>query len=309
MSAGLLCPSCKAGEVSADGACEFCKTQWPLEQGVLKLLRREHDFYEGAYQAQIHFPEYALGTLRGRVLFPFISFGYLKALVDHVPKGSRLLELGCGGGMQLAATRYEVTAVDLSFASLKGTPEGYRTRIQADVLTLDFRPSSFDAIAASCFWEHFTGPQKELLLDKFLSWLKPGGALVLLFDTASQNPLYRLLRNHPELFRQCFVDHDGHVGLERVAENRSRFAEHGLEQIAGTGLNRTLQHLPVYTWIAPYGQVSWLAKLAAGFGAGMNRMPRLSQAFTGGLHLWDLTVGRAFPLAWSRLYLGVWKKP
>jgi len=33
-----------------------------------------------------------------------------------------------------------------------------------------------------------------------------------------------------------------------------------------------------------------------------------SYAFTAGVHLWDLTVGRLFPIEWSRLYLGVWTK-
>ncbi len=304
----LVCTECTGYVCGLCGTCTECGRTRPKDGGVLRLLPESHPFYEGAYQTQTHFSEAALKTLRGRVLLPFVTYGYLKAIVKHVPRGAKLLELGCGGGMQLAATRYEVTAVDLSLVSLRGTPAGYRHRIQADVMRLDFRFGTFDAIAASCFWEHFTPDEKETLLDKFAQWLKPGGVLILFFDTASENPCFRWFRRFPELYQRCFVDHDGHVGLETVSANHARFARHGMRLVRGVGLNRTLQHLPVYVWMAPYAGLSLWAWTGAKVAAWLYEHPMLSQAFTGGLHVWDLTLGRAFPLNWSRLFLGVWRK-
>ncbi len=304
----LVCPRCGGFACGVCGSCAGCGRALPKEGNILRLVDENHPFYEGVYQAQTHHPESALKTPPGRILLPIITYGYLQAIVRHAPKGSRLLELGCGSGLQLAATRYKVTAVELSLASLKGTPEGYRHRIQADVASLDFRPNSFDAIAASCFWEHLIPEQKEVLLEKFSRWLRPGGVVILLFDTASQNPCFRWFRKHEELYKRCFVENDGHVGLETATVNLARFEKHGFKKVAGVGLNRTLQHLPVYTWIAPYGEARWWIRIVSRLGMWLDKQQRLSQAFTASLHLWDLTIGRLLPLDWSRLYLGTWRR-
>jgi SAM-dependent methyltransferase len=279
-----------------------------VEQGVLRLVEKEHSFYEGAYTAQVHLNSGALTTFKGRVILPFVTYGYLKAVYDAVEPGGELLELGCGSGCVLFGERFRVTAVDFSFRSLIGTPHNYVLRLQADATALDFPPESFDGIAASCFWEHLTAEQKELLLEKFRRWLKPGGKVILLFDTASQNPLFRWFRRNAELYQKCFIDHDGHVGLETARDNLARFREAGFELRRGIGLNRTIQHLPVYGWMEPYGAVATWAKWLSWAGRQFERSPIVLHGFTACVHVWDLTAGRLFPLDWSRLYLGIWEK-
>jgi SAM-dependent methyltransferase len=277
-----------------------------VEQGVLKLVEKEHVFYEGAYTAQVHLNRFALRTLKGRLILPFVNYGYLKAVCDAVKLGGELLELGCGSGCVLFGERFRVTAVDFSFRSLMGTPSSYTLRVQSDATAMDFPPQSFDGIAASCFWEHLAAEQKELLLEKFCKWLKPGGKVILLFDAASQNPLFCLFRRNAELYQKCFIDHDGHVGLETVRDNLVRFQKAGFELRRGVGLNRTIQHLPVYGWMQPYGAVSFWAKWLSWVGCLFERSPITLHGFTACVHAWDLTLGRLFPLDWSRLYLGIW---
>lgn len=308
MSPAPLCPSCSRTPIFADGVCPACQAKWPVEQGVLRLVEQNHSFYEGAYVAQVHLDSRALQTLKGQVLLPFVTYGYLKAVVNSVPQGRHLLELGCGSGCVLFGERFQVTAVDLSFRSLAGTPSQYAHRVQADATRLEFPPESFDGIAASCFWEHLTAEQKAAMLVKFRRWLTPGGKLILLFDTASQSPLFRWFRQNSKLYQQCFVDHDGHVGLETARANLDRFREAGFTLRRGLGLNRTIQHLPVYTWMAPYGGVSRWARWLSAMGRAFEGGPTLLHGFTAGVHAWDLTTGRCFPLDWSRLYLGTWEK-
>lgn len=272
-------------------------------------MESPHPFYEGAYNTQIHFDEAALRRLSGPWILPFIHFGYLKRILDNVAPGAEVLELGCGGGMMLAAQRFSVTAVDLSLTALLSTPGAYRHRLQADVMEIQFLPARFDAIFASCFFEHFAHEQQEMLLERLFNWLRNGGKLILLFDTESRNPVFRWLRRYPDLYRRCFVEHDGHLGLEPVSVNRTRFAAHGFAEVKGLGLNRTAQHLPVCCWIAPYQAVSrWAGRItrAAEF---LRQNSMLARAFTGAIHVWDLTLGRLFPEDWSRLYLGVWERP
>ena len=137
----------------------------------------------------MHLDSRALQTLKGKAILPFVTYGYLKAVANSVPRGRSLLELGCGSGSVLFGERFRVTAVDLSFRSLTGTPVQYAHRVQADATKLEFPPESFEGIAASCFWEHLTVEQKAAMLVKFRRWLTPGGKVILLFDTASQSPL------------------------------------------------------------------------------------------------------------------------
>jgi SAM-dependent methyltransferase len=308
MPVAPLCPSCKGAPLLLDGRCSACKAQWPVERGVLRLARQDDPFYEGAYEAQVHLSSRALETLKGRLILPFVTYGYLKAVYDTVKPGGELLELGCGCGCFLFGERFAVTALDFSFRSLVGTPPNYVQRIQANATEVDFPSASFDGIAASCFWEHLTVDQKACLLAKMLRWLRPGGKVILLFDTASQNPLFQWFRTKPELFQECFVEHDGHVGLQTVRENCVQMESFGLRLLRGLGLNRTVQHAPVYVWMAPYGRASTAARWLSGVGRAANSRLVLSRAFTAGVHLWDLTVGRVFPMEWSRLFLGVWER-
>lgn len=304
----LVCSNCAGTACLICGSCGQCATRFEIQDGILSLLNAEHPFYEGAYDAQIRFPESRLKTVIGRCILPFVGYGYLKAIVDHVSPGALVLELGCGGGTQLVASRYQVTAVDLSLVSLRKTPAGYRHKLRADITKLEFVPGTFDSIVASCFWEHFTPIQKDRLASQFVTWLKPGGTLVLLFDTASENPLFRWFRKFPNLYQKSFIDHDGHLGLESVTENLRRFETVGLKKVRGIGLNRTIQHLPVYIWMLPYAEVSSWARRLAELGSRLHAAPRIAQIFTCALHLWDVSLGRIFPTNWSRLFLGVWRK-
>jgi SAM-dependent methyltransferase len=304
----LICQEC-CGEICIlCGLCFKCDKRVAIEQGVLRLLNVQNRFYEGAYCAQIHFSEASINKPLGRIILPFINYGYLKKILDTIEPGGQVLELGCGGGIQITGERYRVTAVDLSLTSLQAVPKSYQHRIQADVMEVNFIPNTFDAIVASCFFEHLTPDDKDRLLEKFYSWLKPEGYVVLLFDTESLNPFFKILRKFPDLYHQCIIAHDGHVGLQPATTNRLLFQKHGFVEKYGIGLNRTIQHLPVYTWIKPYEKrlvwVGWLFSIASIFN--YNRI--LAHGFTILVHLWDVTLGRVFPIDWSRLYLGVWVK-
>jgi len=259
--------------------------------------------------AKVHFNEKTLNSIYGRLIFPFINYGYLMLIFDMVLKNSDVLEMGCGSGMELVGERYRVTALDLSFSSLQGAPTSYRHRIQADAVGIEFLPGRFDAVFGSCFFEHLLPEQKAVLLEKIFRWLRPGGVLILLFDTESDNPLFRWFRRSEHLYQQCFVDHDGHVGLEPVSKNRELLRSHGFVEVHGVGLNRTIQHLPVYSWMAPYGSVSrWISCISSASKKIETILP-LNRVYTAVVHLWDLTIGRLFPQDWSRLYLGCWIRP
>lgn len=115
------------------------------------------------------------------------------------PGKSRLLDVGCGGGLvseRMAAAGYNVTGLDLSLSSLAtATRHAASSRMTIAYVNgraeqLPFANASFDAIVTSDFLEH-VGPQLVAVLTEMARVLKPGG--LLLYDTINRTFLSRLL--------------------------------------------------------------------------------------------------------------------
>lgn len=290
---------------------ELCRCGYKLSwQGnALEWEERADAFYEGRYANQVHFDLTRLQRPGGRLLVHFINYGYYEAILRFVPRGVSLLEIGCAGGAKLLGEWARVTGVDLSLQALEVAATSYNRVIRADIRNLDFAPASFDAVTSCFFWEHMSPSDKDLLLDKFHRWLRPGGKLIQLFDVSSQNPLFKWARKEPELFRQCFIEHDGHIGLEPASTAMDRFSKHGFRILRWRAMNRSpLQHLPVFEWLRPYGRkVLWVRALSAA-GAWISRHKLADRLYSGGVQFFDDTIGRLFPMDWARLLLVVLEK-
>jgi SAM-dependent methyltransferase len=106
------------------------------------------------------------------------------AFMSRVHTGSRVLELGCGAGLQettLLARHFNVTGVDISeeqIARARLNVPG-ATFILADLTELDFGLSSFDAVASFYVFNHVP---RDLLAGVFVGfhgWLTPGGIFLV----------------------------------------------------------------------------------------------------------------------------------
>jgi len=111
---------------------------------------------------------------------------YTQLLLDRLPPGSSVLELGCGAGLPVTgalAERFVVTGVDISgqLVELARRNAPAATFLQADMTQLDLLPESYDAVAAFYCIPHVPRREQEPLLRKIQTWLKPGGWLVASF--------------------------------------------------------------------------------------------------------------------------------
>ena len=140
--------------------------------------------------------------------------------------------------------------------------------------------------------------------------LRLGGKIVFQFDVASQNPLFKWARKQPDLWREGFIDHDGHYGLETASAALERFAEQGFSVRWWHAINRSpIQHLPVWGWFKPYGRkYPWL-RLLPKFGEWVGARQIPFRLYTGSVQVFDDTLGRLLPRDWSRLLLAVLEKP
>lgn len=111
-------------------------------------------------------------------------------LLDELPPGAEVLDLGCGAGVpttQELAQCFKVTGVDISARQValaqQNIPEAQF--VQADITQLDFAPASFDAVAAFYSIIHVPRQEQQKLLQDIASWLRPGGLLVATMGTHS----------------------------------------------------------------------------------------------------------------------------
>jgi SAM-dependent methyltransferase len=108
---------------------------------------------------------------------------YTSLLLDKLPVGTAVLELGCGAGLPTTrqlAERCVVTGVDISARQVDLARHNVPTAtfLHADMTQLDFAPASFDAVAAFYSLLHVPRHEQPDLLRHIATWLRPGGMLV-----------------------------------------------------------------------------------------------------------------------------------
>lgn len=114
-------------------------------------------------------------------------FGYRQLLVrvnKMLPKGARILDVGCGtGGVArfFSGKGHSVTGVDNSgemVAICRGEVPSAKF-LKGNMLELDFKKGSFDAVLAFFSLIHISKRSVPKMLRKFAGFLKPGGILAM----------------------------------------------------------------------------------------------------------------------------------
>jgi len=108
---------------------------------------------------------------------------YLRVLLEGLPEGAAVLDLGCGSGKLLTrylAERFHVTGVELSSRMVKlarcNAPSA--TFIRADMASVQLPPERFDGVCAFYSLTHLPPGELPALLRRVARWLKPGGLFV-----------------------------------------------------------------------------------------------------------------------------------
>ena len=108
---------------------------------------------------------------------------YETVVLDRLPEGARVLDLGCGSGVPTTrrlARRFEVTGIDISEKQVElarlNVPKA--TFIQADMADLDFPAESFDGVTAYYSIIHLPRDEQGPVLGRIATWLRPGGLFV-----------------------------------------------------------------------------------------------------------------------------------
>lgn len=116
----------------------------------------------------------------------FVERDWIERFIRPLPRGGRILDLGCGGGEPIARylidNGFHVTGIDSAAAMIALA----RTRFPRETwLQLDMRKAAMaDTFEGALAWSslfHLSHEDQEAMIARIATWLKPGGRL--LFNT------------------------------------------------------------------------------------------------------------------------------
>ncbi len=107
----------------------------------------------------------------------------LELLLPCLATGSRVLDLGCGAGVPVAAAlarEHRVVGVDFSAEQIRRARANVPgvEFIESDLMAVEFSDASFEAIVAFYSLFHLPREEHEELLRRVHRWLAPGGHLL-----------------------------------------------------------------------------------------------------------------------------------
>lgn len=122
---------------------------------------------------------------------PWPRMRWLRTVLDRLPGGARVLDLGCGSGAPVAreiAGRHRVVGVDVSARQIELAAENLPGGefVCADALDVDFPPESFDAVVSMYTIDHVPRDEHATLFERMRGWLKPGGLLLVSVEDADR---------------------------------------------------------------------------------------------------------------------------
>ena len=105
---------------------------------------------------------------------------WLQRLVERLPDGAEVVELGCGNGTvetRELARRFRLTGVDLSEEQLRRARARVpgATFLHGDLTSIEFAAGSLDAVCAFYVLNHVPRDLLPALFDRVHGWLRPGG--------------------------------------------------------------------------------------------------------------------------------------
>jgi len=192
VSISLRCPGHPgSGELTADGTgaglrCPTCAAVYPVVEGIADMLPPSDPFTRAEIeQWDTQAPRYEVRRERDLVYEAGIA---AVAREVRCPAGGRILEVGCGTGMNLRSyhrPEWKIAGLDLSMESLRraarSVPAGHNIDfIRGSATGLPFASGAFDAVVCANTLQHIpTDALRRRAFSELARVVRPGGRVVV----------------------------------------------------------------------------------------------------------------------------------
>jgi SAM-dependent methyltransferase len=303
----LVCPSCKTALQASDEeyACPLCHQSFPLQDGVVRFTGTD-EFYENRYEpVPLNFDPDEKSII-GKALLYLVSMHYFWFARKYIKAGGRLLDIAGGAGTRYFTRLGPVAGTDVSFPAAREMAKLYGTAFQADASAIPLEAGTVDAVLCRFFLEHVAPEKKGAVLGEIRRTLRDGGVFIALQDCDCDNILWRWAKRDEGLFRERFIENDGHYGLLRAEDNILLLKEAGFEVLHTYAANKTpFVSLSMLEWMQPYGKHSMLARVLLKLVPIVTNSRLLNAAYTFSTTLLDDLVEPFLPMGYARYILTV----
>jgi cyclopropane fatty-acyl-phospholipid synthase-like methyltransferase len=109
-----------------------------------------------------------------------VRLGFVRRVLDRLPAGRTVVDLGCGPGdpaTRLLSEHHHVIGIDLSAGQLRIARRlaPRAVLVQADLAEVALQPSSVDAVVSFYALGHLPSEAHAPLIERVGGWLRPGG--------------------------------------------------------------------------------------------------------------------------------------
>jgi SAM-dependent methyltransferase len=181
----IICPACQE-RLESFHACTKCGIRFAETDGTPALFPKnasrtvafqftqDRSTVTDAFRSSFHYP--ARCCAGGGDIPYHLDLGHLN-IIDQLPKGSTILEIGCGGGQMrayLQAKGYRYVGTDISKSRVSDTLKQHGgPDILCDAHFLPFANQSFDLVYSAAVTEHLACPY--LVAQEVHRALRPSG--------------------------------------------------------------------------------------------------------------------------------------
>jgi 2-polyprenyl-3-methyl-5-hydroxy-6-metoxy-1,4-benzoquinol methylase len=196
----------------------FRSTKKLFKESFVSILSdyQSHEIDEAAFPAYAH----------SNPLIEYLFWERVKEACKHaltMPKGSRMLDFGCGSGVlsyMLAKNDFDVMATDLDFGPISLVKEKIKFPdsiefFEGDIINKELPGHQFDAIFALDVLEHINNIPD--YIDLFRRLLKPDGIIIVSGPT--ENILYKIGR------KIAGDEFTGHYHVTNIKKIKAQFQE------------------------------------------------------------------------------------
>lgn len=241
------------------------------------------EFYERYVEEHVPYHRSPRGLKRLILsVLPYWSYREWRFWRRTVPRGARVLDLGCARGREVFRERAAfVVGLDMARNALDECAMHYDGAVAASLTSLPVRDDSFDCVVSSHVLGHVPAEAKDQVLREIRRALRPGGTSLHVVETDSRGWLAQEAKREPDLYQRYLIEQDGHVGLELPSQVVARFERAGfaVEDVEVLAESDVHPRLAVKWFGVEYRQISRpLARLAAQSEATLRSPLRLAWA-------------------------------